>query len=254
MLLSTLAGWNQTESDWKLLLNLEPEGCFGLECAGHLVATTTLVCYGDRLAWLGMVLTHPEYRRRGFARQLVGYVLKIAESKGIRAIKLDATEQGLPLYESVGFRREQEIERWSGTTRAAASAIPNAPAASPRFELDRKAYGADRTRLLSLLAGSGHVAAAAEDGFVMSRPGAHAAFLGPCVARCTETAQLLIEQCFSGRDGVWFWDLLPANNDAIQIAKHLGFQPRRRLVRMVKGQDVVGCQSMIYAGGGFEFG
>src|SRR5665213_2165046 len=69
--LSARAGWNQTAEDWSTLLRLAPATCFALEFDGQLAATTTLVCYGDRLGWLGMVLTQSRYQRRGFARRLL---------------------------------------------------------------------------------------------------------------------------------------------------------------------------------------
>ena len=111
--LSAQAGWNQTEEDWRTLLELSPDGCLAIEVDGHLAATTTLLCYGRRLAWIGMVLTKTEYQRRGFARRLMAHALETADTMGIATIKLDATDQGQPLYESLGFRSEQEIERWS---------------------------------------------------------------------------------------------------------------------------------------------
>ncbi len=58
--LPTLAGWNQTVDDWQTLLRLDPQGCFCIEIDDRIVATTTLLCYGRRLAWIGMVLTRPE--------------------------------------------------------------------------------------------------------------------------------------------------------------------------------------------------
>ena len=73
--LSTLAGWNQTADDWRMLLELAPDGCFGMEVGGHVVVSATLVCYGDRLGWIGMVLTHPEFRHQGFACELFERVL-----------------------------------------------------------------------------------------------------------------------------------------------------------------------------------
>jgi len=116
--LSTQAGWNQTEDDWHTLRNLAPESCWVIEMDGKLAATTTLLCYGRRLGWIGMVLTSQEYRRRGLAKRLLTTVLAQADSIGIETLKLDATEQGRPLYEQFGFRSEQEIERWSGRVMA----------------------------------------------------------------------------------------------------------------------------------------
>src|SRR5215472_11367337 len=89
--LSAQAGWNQTEEDWRTLLELGPEGCLAIEVDGHLAATTTLLCYGRRLAWIGMVLTKAEFQRRGFAKRLFREALKQADAMGIATIKLDAT-------------------------------------------------------------------------------------------------------------------------------------------------------------------
>src|SRR4051812_16189590 len=91
MRLCVAAKWNQLEDDWRRLLDLEPEGCFVLEGDGRIVATATSVCYGRQLAWIGMVLTDPEYRRRGFGRLLTDSAIKYAERRGVAWIKLDAT-------------------------------------------------------------------------------------------------------------------------------------------------------------------
>src|SRR5262249_54204927 len=110
---SSLAGWNQTAADWTLLLSLAPETCFGIEVENTLAATATLFCYGIALGWVGMVLTHPDFRRRGLATQLLRHLLTIADKRAIRTVKLDATEMGEPLYSSLGFVPEQRVERWT---------------------------------------------------------------------------------------------------------------------------------------------
>src|SRR5258708_39120402 len=74
--LSRVAGWNQTMEDWQTVLQLDPEGCFAIEVDGRIAATTTLLRYGNRLAWIGMVLTMPEYRRMGFAQRLCETAIK----------------------------------------------------------------------------------------------------------------------------------------------------------------------------------
>jgi GNAT superfamily N-acetyltransferase len=249
--LSNLAGWNQTQADWQRLLDLDREACFALECDGSVVATATLTCYQRQFAWLGMVLTHPSYRRRGFARKLVESALELAEARRIPSIKLDATEYGSTLYSSLGFREEQGIERWSGPSRLTVVQSPIGVLSEAHWELDGEAFGADRSAVLKSLSQTAFIA---DDGFAFWRHGVRASCLGPCVARSSDVARRLIESCLSSTEGTWYWDLLPANSLAVKIAQDANFQLERKLVRMVKGASVNGGDSKIYAASGFELG
>jgi GNAT superfamily N-acetyltransferase len=258
MRLSEAAGWNQTESDWRRLLQLAPEACFALEGDSAVMATTTAICYERRLAWVGMVLTDPGYRRRGFASALMEHTLAALEARGIEWIKLDATSMGAPLYRQLGFVEEAAVERW-GTmtagpveTRAIGASLDHCAA------LDLPAFGTSRVRLLEALAPLG--AMAVEGAYAMARPGTRAAYFGPCVSQTPEAARELL---------AWFlarhpqqpvcWDLLPDNAEAARLAQAFGFEPRRRLVRMVR-QGVAGApplvhhDSRVFAIAGFEFG
>ena len=252
--LSSSAGWNQTAADWSMLLQLDPEGCLGLECDGQLAATTTLICYGGRLAWIGMVLTHPQYRRRGFARQLIERVIQLADKRRIPTLKLDATDQGRPLYESLGFRAEQEIQRWSATAPStgegsAMDAVPWVELA----ELDCEAFGVGRGPLLHLLSQQA-APVAKRDGYIFSRPGANATFVGPCVARTSSAAQALVLSVLAVPEPRWFWDLLPSNTHAVALATGLGFRVERRLLRMERGEALRRNDTLVYAAAGFELG
>ena len=44
MALVRSAGWNQTEQDWRHILELEPEGALALEAGGRVACTATTVC------------------------------------------------------------------------------------------------------------------------------------------------------------------------------------------------------------------
>ena len=49
------------------------------------------------------VYVRPEYRRRGIARQLMGAIMNWCVAQGITTVTLNASDQGRPLYESMGF-------------------------------------------------------------------------------------------------------------------------------------------------------
>jgi predicted GNAT family N-acyltransferase len=253
--LSVEAGWNQTVDDWRMLIELAPESCLGIEMDGELAASTTLLCYGTRLAWVGMVLTRIKFRGQGLARRLLSEALKLAGQMNIETVKLDATDQGQALYEKLGFRCEQPVERW--TRSGAGNSIElQAQADSLSNELlsiDHEAFAADRSRFLKKLV-KRNVSAVATKAYLLSRTGRQMAYLGPCVAENAEVAGSLIRQCVQGTASSIAWDLLKLNRDSEMIAKDLGFTPQRCLTRMVRGRDLRGREESIYALGGFEFG
>jgi GNAT superfamily N-acetyltransferase len=247
--LSEAAGWNQTPEDWLRVMRLAPGGCFGVELDGRVAATTTQVEYGE-LGWIGMVLTHPDYRRRGLALALMRHALDGARA---RVLRLDATAMGAPLYRQLGFADEHPIERWA---RAPAAFGP-APAALAPFRLaewreaDAEAFGADRGALLASL-DDGETCG---EGFAFSRPGRLAAYFGPCLALTPAAAESLLAS-FLARYGTGptAWDLDPGHPHAPALAAQYGFQPVRALIRMRRGPGSPHRPEVIYAPAGFEFG
>ena len=253
--LSSLAGWNQTIEDWRLLLELSPENCFCIEKDSAVVATTTFVPYADRLGWIGMVLTHPNCRRLGLARRLLRHVLARAELLGIQTIKLDATEQGQPLYSELGFVAEQTVERWvrPGVGSGLSTQIGGQTWISRWSELDSAAFGADRSRLLQGLRRQAGCLSNARS-YLLTRAGRITAYLGPCISLDVQSARELVRAAMESHPGTWCWDVLGRNSKAVALASELGFTPQRRLLRMVRGEPQAGKDELVYAIAGFEFG
>ncbi|MBS1876396.1 MAG: GNAT family N-acetyltransferase [Acidobacteria bacterium] len=245
--LSAAAGWNQTPEDWSRMIRLEPEGCFCIERDGRVVATATLLCFGAELAWIGMVLTHRDYQRRGFARRLMSAAVDTARGRGVRSVKLDATDQGHALYESFGFVDEQPIERWRREPRPAE---PEPAATGPvPHALDREACGVDRSRFIDALPGP---VRACDEAYALTRPGARANYAGPIVARHPRDADRLLASLLD--DGAWYLDLLPSNQAARIIASEHGFAPVRHLTRMRLGQPIQTRDDYVFGIAGFEAG
>lgn len=257
MRLNHFAGWNQTEQDWERLLRLEPQGCFGLEIGGTVVCTTTAVCYGNRLAWIGMVLTDPEHRGKGFATRLMEVAVGWLRRRGIQWIKLDATDMGRPIYVKLGFHDEARVERWARLPRPVDDPPPLA--GSVDFGLDLEAFGACRMALLKDLTRTGEMAAV-DGGYAFGRSGANAAYFGPCVATGMTSARKLLQWFLSKHPGeTVYWDILPDNCDALQLALEFGFERRRQLVRMVMPgvaapEPFRRRDEYVYAIAGFEYG
>jgi GNAT superfamily N-acetyltransferase len=250
MALTTAAGWNQTPEDWQRLLHLEPSGAFGIEMEGRIVASATVLKYGRELAWIGMVLTLPAFRGRGFARSLMERALAYAAPCCVR---LDASDMGKSLYRSLGFADEYLVERWQREAQTGPSLPDWAAAAPPDYSLDRDIYGCDRRRLLERLA---------EDsifdpgGFALGRRGARTFHFGPCLARDCWTAARLAQH-FVGRHSnePMNWDLCPGVPGVVDLARSLGFGRARTLTRMVRGGDPQRTpDSRLIALAGFEYG
>lgn len=59
---------------------------------------------GDQLAFVYNVYTEPEHRRRGLGRLVMEAIHSWCRGHGVNSIGLNASADGRPLYESMGYR------------------------------------------------------------------------------------------------------------------------------------------------------
>src|SRR2546426_9870135 len=188
--LRRLAGWNQRPEGWARLLALEPEGCFATIENGELIGTVTAVTYGRELAWIGMMLVHPNHRRQGVGTQLMKAALAFLKSRGIVCIRLDATPAGRPVYEKLGFVPEWGLTRHEVTSLSERSSPNTRELMESDWlaveKLDARAFGVSRSRILRRLVQDSRAtlvwpAQGPILGYGMLRKGAQSDYLGPVV-------------------------------------------------------------------------
>jgi len=265
MHLKEIAGWNQTVSDWERFLRASPEGCFVAEADGQVVGTVTTIVYEDRFAWIGMLLVEPAYRGCGIGTRLFEKTLEHLDARRVPTMKLDATPQGKPIYERLGFVTEYEIERWM-LKRAPGAGAAQSPSPGHDFDRvlrwDREVFGADRSGLLrSLHREAPDFTLAVQffgelTGYALGRRGSRADHLGPWMARDEASARELLDEFLerSARETV-FVDALRENPWARALLRSRGFEFSRPLTRMYRGPNHhPGCPELLCAALGPEFG
>ncbi len=237
-----IAGWNQTLADWRRLVEFEPNGCFVAEVGGELAGTVTTTTFGADLGWIGMMLVHPDFRRKGVATALMERAMGYLSGR-VRCIKLDATPEGQPVYEKLGFRAEFGLGRWKRSGSAPAkSENPGRLAPMP---FDRPAFGADRRIWLENLGLDAKIVRVLRDGqaepkaFGIIREGIRADYLGPVVGRDSASGEALTAKLLPLLTGEAFWDILEPNKVATALAEESGFVQIRPLLRMWAGRELV---------------
>ena len=246
-----LAGWNQTMDDWERFLTAEPDGCFLAEWNGTSAGTATTMVYGPELAWIGMELVHPDFRRRGIGRALLERCMEYLRERGVRCIKLDATPLGKKVYAGLGFKDEWTLTRWE-----CARLHPCRAAVDPRIRnwrasdqrniaaLDSEAFGIPRDRVVRALAQQSRSALVLEAtsgriaGYGLLRAGSQALYLGPVVATSADAGTPLVSALLAQDAGqTILWDIPDLNAAATTWAKEHGFSAQRSLTRMYFGEN-----------------
>ncbi|MFE4522399.1 GNAT family N-acetyltransferase [Cytobacillus firmus] len=107
--LSASVGWDYDEYEVRTIL--ESGRVFGHKnAAGRIVSSSAIIPYDTRLASIGMVIVHKEFRGLGLAKEAVR---KCAESiNGDMSLMLIATKEGKPLYEKMGFKTVDFISKF----------------------------------------------------------------------------------------------------------------------------------------------
>jgi Acetyltransferase (GNAT) domain len=204
-----------------------------------------LTRYGADLASVGMMLVAARYGRRGLGRALMEHLLAEA---GDATVTLFATDLGKPLYDKLGFRTIRRSAAFTGPFRpetpetaepAAAQTADNSkmrtrPAAAADMasiiDVDKAAFGADRSRLLRRLpafAGQFLVLESGRGlaGFAAAWLNHTSTVIGPVVAPDGAAARRLIGDLAGGIRGQVRLDLDPDRPELPPWAVRHGLQP-----------------------------
>jgi len=200
------ARWNQLAADWRIFIEL---GCVYAAHTGEgrIVATTATLPYGDRFAWISMVLVKGEYRRHGLATQLMRRAMEQLARED-RIPILDATPDGRAVYRRLGFEDSWGFARLLRRERQRAAATFVGPAdVTIRAMVDQDwpalsaydaaAFGAERGAVLAGLRGrlpsAEFVAERAGRivGFALGRDGGLAAQVGPLITEVRPFTRML---------------------------------------------------------------
>jgi GNAT superfamily N-acetyltransferase len=227
---------------------------------GALAGAVVLTRYGAELASVGMMLVAARYGRMGLGRALMEHLLAEA---GDATVTLFATDLGKPLYDKLGFRTIRRSAAFTGPFRAdpfpadpfpadpfpadpflaevavtAATAdnskMRTRPAAAADMasiiDVDKAAFGADRSRLLRRLPAFAGQLLVLETGrgvagFAAAWQNHTSTVIGPVVAPDGAAARRLIGDLAAGIRGQVRLDLDPDRPELPAWAVRHGLQP-----------------------------
>ena len=264
--LSAGASWNQTAEDWRVMIR-HGHGWGRFTQSGQLVATTLLLPYAQRIAWLAMVLVAERHRHQGIASALLNQALQRCDELGL-AVGLDANPDGRRVYRPHGFRDLFGLQRFQcarpryraleveGVSLRELGAID----ARRVIDLDAEVFGVPRPEIVTYLQkAEPRRAVVAKStgrlvGFALVRPGRRALHLGPVTAQRAEIAQALVSGALTDARGPIVIDV-PDHQDRFQAwLTSAGFMPVRPFTRMLRGAAALGDAGRAFAVAGPELG
>ncbi|UPK06643.1 GNAT family N-acetyltransferase [Bradyrhizobium sp. 170] len=252
--LSTEAGWNQNEADWRFFLS--KGAVFGLRDGDRLVASAALLPYSAGNAWISMVLVTTDFRRRGIATKLVDACLDLATRRGLTSW-LDATPAGAAVYGPLGFTptlqlRRLRLQKPQGPTVTRPLSAGNLDALAAR---DGSAMGFDRSTLLSeFSARPGSRIVSDDRAMALVRNGRTARHIGPLLADRADQALALADAIVNSETGPWLIDAVHSQEEFLNGLVQLGWNIERPFQRMRFGRPTAPPAQLPFAVAGPEFG
>jgi GNAT superfamily N-acetyltransferase len=228
---------------WEWIL-AAPEGAiFVAERRHAIVGTGAGLLFGDT-GWIGGLGVEPGSRRRGIASQLTAQVVEWLRERGARTLLLQATAQGRPVYEQLGFVAEGGYRMWSVPPARRAQRRMGAAGLRPLraadldavLELDRAVTGEDRSLPVRAAWASGGYAL--EDGEGLRGYHLHTPWgPGPTVAADAEAGLALIDAAQRQDESVRM-GVPEANRHAVDAMLARGYEEVAGTERMRLGPPV----------------
>ena len=195
--LSLAVGWSYRAKDWDLMRRVG-RGIAAVDGIGRVFGSAMWFPQGDDFATIGLVITTPRIQAQGGGRWLMEQVF---EQCGDRNLALNATRVAEHLYSSLGFAKEAIAYMRQGTVPSTLPAMPtldgelialSSDNIASISDLDTRAFGHNREKMLAVLAESASICALRRGGgivgYSMCREFGRGQLVGPLVAQNDQDA------------------------------------------------------------------
>jgi len=228
-------GWDTPDSDFKRILSLSPRGSFVAYEGNSKVGMTTTVNFRKKVGWIGNVIVDKNHRGKHIGKNLVTYAVNYLKAIRVQHIGLYCFKDNVNFYERLGFVKDAQFLRLRRPHKPVESnwrGQGERPITLSRLvSLDRKAFGADRSKLLRLLITEGHGTyfgcSNRKGAFLLVKKYGTECDFGPGVAFHTSREDLskLLEVSieYAGRKAIEV-SCLAQNHDYLQLLTRHGFR------------------------------
>ncbi len=234
--LSAIIEWDYSASD---LQTIFASGIvFGHKTEdGELVSNSAIFTYEDKLASIGMVMVNPKFQKLGLGKAVT---LRCIHSVKNIPIMLIATNEGIPLYEKLGFKQIGTVHKLITSHFQPVESITLnkvytlSPYKNSHFEeiivLDKRAVGANRRDFIKARMNQANEIMVIKDcnnnivSYGASIQLKNMLLIGPIIARDVNQARVLIYQLGKNQKGKIRIDLLSDHISLINSLLEDGFE------------------------------
>ena len=194
-------GWNPGLADAAIFHATDPGGFIGAFVDGELAAGIAAVSYGQNYGFVGLYISRPDLRGKGYGKQVWDAGMRRLAG---RTIGLDGVDAQIENYHRKGFELSDRTIRYKGYVRGVTPTGSSferiSPSLWPRLTaFDNLVFGSPRAAFLASWIDHPHIAFAAMDGklvtgFAVARPCREGWKVGPLFAERTEIAIGLMDR------------------------------------------------------------
>ncbi|GAB6619466.1 GNAT family N-acetyltransferase [Bacillus cereus] len=234
--LSSYIGWDYNREEIETIFNAGI--VYGVwNEKEELIASAAIILYGEKLASIGMVIVHPDYKGRG-----IGKIITEACVKSVSAhtpIMLIATDEGKPLYEKLGFRAVSYVSKYiCNSYNAKHYCVRNEDYVMNYEEgdlekiikIDEYAFGTNRKEFLKKRIMQSEQCIVVKDkeqnvlGYGLSIQTPENKIIGPVVAKNDEMAMRIVHDLAKWHNGKLRIDVLEGKKDFMKVLEIAGFK------------------------------
>ncbi|MEB8803139.1 MULTISPECIES: GNAT family N-acetyltransferase [Bacillus cereus group] len=247
--LSSYIGWDYNREEIETIFNVGI--VYGVwNEREELIASAAIILYGEKLASIGMVIVHPDYKGRG-----IGKIITEACVKSVSAhtpIMLIATDEGKPLYEKLGFRAVSYVSKYicnsyNANHKCAENEeymmVYKESDLEGIIKIDKGAFGTSRNEFLKQRIMQSEQCVVVKDtkenvvGYGISIQTPENKIIGPVVAKNNAMAMRIVHDLARGHNGKLRMDVLEGKNDFMKELEIAGFKKVNTPPIMIKNSN-----------------